>query len=276
MTECARDGSHNYYPLSPVATEHSSIQSTPNFHGHSRFTSHVFRICRILNHLPVLTTRLAARRVLTTKVVAPQSSAVSLLPDLVLHILAYLPPETIVALALTCHRLCRYMPSPHPLSKKARLTLLNWLTRDNPPLYLCFRYNELHTWLRVRPDYRNLTVTTGFSWSLERNIKLRQSLTAHIIGDEPYLKAHVKLYHKKGRAYPLRLYSDDADDETRKLVCHHVSVPGRLPFGLGQCPVRELDREQGFPDMLVPVAGRLQSYRYCFTDFRINVQWLPL
>lgn len=96
------------------------------------------RIRRILHHLQVLTKRLAARQVFTTKALALQSIVISLPPEIVLLILTYLPPESIVAFALTCRRFQRFMPSPPRLSEEVRLTLLNWLERDTPPPLFVF------------------------------------------------------------------------------------------------------------------------------------------
>jgi len=265
------------------------------------------RLGRLLHRLLARARITVAELGIKTNPHPPQTNAFSLPPEIVSLILSHLAPESIVAFALSCRSFHQYLPSPPRLSEEAWLTLLNWLEQDIPHLFLCSRCNALHTWRRVRHDYRplthydaccrnreahrdlcppynlyydidfplarvvmnrhlygarhgpalktlNLTATTdSVSSPVASSIKLRQSWTARIISDELYLKASVQLYHTQGRARPLRQHLDDAHSKTRSLVCHHVGVPGKLPFLLGECPVRELDRDDpGSPDVFVP------------------------
>ena len=108
-------------------------------------------------------------------------------------------------------------------------------------------------------------------------VMLAQSLTARIIDDELYLRASAQVYHNQGRARALREHLDEAYGETDGIVCHHVGIFGKsLPRGRGRYSLRELEREPGSADLFVPVTGTLQSCRYCFTDYRVDVRWHPL
>ena len=107
-------------------------------------------------------------------------------------------------------------------------------------------------------------------------VLLTQSLTARIIGGELYLRASVQIHHDQGRARPLREHLDETGGETKAMVCHHVGIVRKPWRGLGVCSVRELEREPGSTDLFVPITGTLQSCRYCFTDYRVDVRWHPL
>lgn len=85
-------------------------------------------------------------------------STLTLPGELLNMVLAYLPPESIISLALTCRALHKQLlPSPPAaLSKPARATLISWLEKDNPLLYwLCYDCHEpddnLHGQLHTRP-----------------------------------------------------------------------------------------------------------------------------
>ncbi len=106
-------------------------------------------------------------------------------------------------------------------------------------------------------------------------VMLAQSSTARIIGDELYLRASVQVYQNQGRVRPLREHLDDAYGETDGIVCHHVGILRKSLRGLGRSSLRELEREPGSADLFVPVTGTLQSCRYCFTDYRVDVRWQP-
>lgn len=68
-------------------------------------------------------------------------------PEIYLLIFWYLPPELIVAFALTCRESYRrWMPARLSGSKSERETLLCWLEKDMPKLYFCHRCGDLHTW----------------------------------------------------------------------------------------------------------------------------------
>lgn len=70
-----------------------------------------------------------------------RQSTLTLPGELLRQLLAHLPPESIVSLALTCRALhAQLLPGPPPaaLSQPARATLVTWLEKDNPLLYwLC-------------------------------------------------------------------------------------------------------------------------------------------
>lgn len=81
-----------------------------------------------------------------------QQSTLNLPGELLNIVVAHLPPESIISLALTCRALhAQFFPSSSPpaLSKPARATLVQWLEKDNPLLYwLCYDCHEpgqLHT-----------------------------------------------------------------------------------------------------------------------------------
>ncbi|KAL2019438.1 hypothetical protein VTK56DRAFT_9643 [Thermocarpiscus australiensis] len=191
------------------------------------------------------------------------------------------------------------MPRQSRLSEEARRTLLCWIEKEAPPLYFCHLCNDLHTWRRMK-DYRgvvhydkccrrrsgchslphrnNITFPTarvvmnrhlygeahgppvkvlrytvkGPCCSNDGDV-LKQSWRALLIDDELYLEASVQLYHDKGRARILREHLNND-----RLVCCHGG---------------ELDRVSDSSDLFV--TGSLKSCRYCFTDYRVHVQWHP-
>ncbi len=99
-----------------------------------------------------------------------------------------------------------------------------------------------------------------------------ESWSARIVAGELYVKSNLQLHHRDGCALPLRHYLDSAVGEIARLVCHQV---GMLHPFLGVCRIRELERAPDSTDPLVIVAGALKSCRYCFTDYRVDVQFAP-
>ncbi len=273
----------------------------------------------------------------TTLLQPANPNAVPLPPELIAHILSYLPPESVVSFALTCRRFYQYMPSPPPilLSQQARRALLGWLERENPRQYYCHPCNDLHTWERVpdghhrlaqydrhctnnrgNPRYNLVQLTVNHSpypitYALARLVMNRHlygelhgpplttltheakhpgenrimsthSWTARIINDELYLKATTLLYHHTGRARTLRQHLDDTRSTAlRECVCRHIKLPSVtnrpvLP-GSGPCRILGLDEHQQPqpPALFVAATGTLKSCRHCFTDYRVDIRWLP-
>ena len=97
-------------------------------------------------------------------------------PELVLHILEYLPIESKVALSLTCRSLyvqfCPPNPTRRVLGDSAATQLLLWLEKDVPSVFFCQPCLKLHKWDR-RGDQNPSTTNTSTSAQVQQRIALR-------------------------------------------------------------------------------------------------------
>jgi len=92
-------------------------------------------------HLPGYRRRLSSQERCTLKIPS----------ELVDMILEHLPPESVIAFALTCRALfVKHFPKSVQLSAPARATLLQWLEQDIPRLYFCHGCACLHPWRATR------------------------------------------------------------------------------------------------------------------------------
>lgn len=143
---------------------------------------------------------------------------------------------------------------------------------------------------------------------LRRGVVLTQARSARVMDNELYLKTTVQVYLKESNRGVLRKRSDKVPPgdesflrcsmtgerrpqvwrlvsearqlmygltEDRTLVCQHIGSPWSAtlcpPFYSGQ----PSDLFTSIDESLFPRTGKIRSCRYCFTDFRVDVQWYP-
>ncbi|KAK4451292.1 hypothetical protein QBC34DRAFT_323050, partial [Podospora aff. communis PSN243] len=118
-----------------------------------------------------------------------QECTLNVPPELVLGILDHLPPESVIAFALTCRAFFRqYFPRPLPrLShwQSARATLLQWLEKDTPELYYCpglvYCRQHLHVWKLERLSTSGLKHLVEFGTTLTYTLA-RLTMNRHLYG----------------------------------------------------------------------------------------------
>lgn len=85
----------------------------------------------------------------------PRGSLHKLPPELILHILDFLPPGSHVCVAITCRPFYELLGPrfPHPQTNGLREEFLQLLERDKPGWYFCFGCVQLHPWDHERPSF---------------------------------------------------------------------------------------------------------------------------
>lgn len=129
-------------------------------------------------------------------------------PELISIVLEHLPPESVVAFALTCRALFIYFPRPAQLSDLARATLLQWLKQDILDLFFCHNCPRLHLWRLIRCPRR------GDIWVCMRDCR-RTPYAMNLVGllrpgvlDEPYLLSGPALHQPPSQwASPRPIYT---------------------------------------------------------------------
>ncbi|KAM7196265.1 hypothetical protein V8F20_007105 [Naviculisporaceae sp. PSN 640] len=123
----------------------------------------------------------------------PESCRMKLPPEIMDMIFSYLPPESVVAVVLTCKTFFflyfnRAVPIPRPLGlsseRKIRQTFLRWLEQDVAELAYCHYCDRLHPW---RPVDGNMKLTlTSFAHQNYCRARETENGTNIYLHSEPY------------------------------------------------------------------------------------------
>ncbi|TDZ33267.1 hypothetical protein C8035_v011714 [Colletotrichum spinosum] len=85
-------------------------------------------------------------------------------PEIVLAIIQYLEPESVVSLALTCRSFHHfYLPNPSDLDERSREAALKLIEKDVPHLIFCHCCNVLHQW-QICVWYPNELLFVNVHW----------------------------------------------------------------------------------------------------------------